>query len=50
MARARVAWQRLHDGANTEAERLRASDFLERIAWEEGRAEAQSPPGPHGSP
>jgi hypothetical protein len=50
MARARVAWQRLHDGANTEAERLRASDFLERIAWEEGRAEAQSPPGPQGSP
>lgn len=37
LARARVAWQRLREDGETEAERLRASDFLERIAWEERR-------------
>jgi tetratricopeptide (TPR) repeat protein len=35
--RSRAAFQRLRDGAKTEAERLRAGDFLERIAWELAR-------------
>jgi tetratricopeptide (TPR) repeat protein len=34
-ARSRAAYQRLREGAKNEAERLRADDFLERIAWEE---------------
>jgi hypothetical protein len=36
-ARSRAAYQRLRDEAKNEAERLRAADFLERIAWEEAR-------------
>jgi hypothetical protein len=36
-ARSRAAYERLRAGAKNEAERLRASDFLERIAWEEAR-------------
>jgi tetratricopeptide (TPR) repeat protein len=35
--RSRAAYQRLRDEAPNEAERLRANDFLERIAWEEAR-------------
>ena len=37
IARSRAAYQRLRDGAQNEAERLRAGDFLERIDWEEAR-------------
>jgi tetratricopeptide (TPR) repeat protein len=33
----RSAYERLRDDATNEAERLRATDFLERIAWEEHR-------------
>jgi hypothetical protein len=35
--RSRAAYERLRDQAANEAERLRAADFLERIAWEEAR-------------
>jgi hypothetical protein len=37
-ARSRLALERLKAAAATEAERLRASDFLERLAWDEARA------------
>jgi tetratricopeptide (TPR) repeat protein len=35
----RAAFQRVRDEATTEADRLRAQDWLERIAWEERRAQ-----------
>ncbi len=37
LPRARAAFERLKSAATTEADRLRASDFLERIDWEERR-------------
>jgi hypothetical protein len=39
----RAAWERLRDDAPTEADRLRAQDFLDRIAWEEGKQERRQP-------
>jgi hypothetical protein len=37
LALARSSFQHLAAAADNEAERLRSRDFLERIAWEEGR-------------
>ena len=37
LPRSRAAYLRLRDEAKNEAERLRASDFLERLDWEEAR-------------
>lgn len=37
LAQSRTLYQRLQTQATNEADRLRASDFLERIAWEENR-------------
>ena len=36
----RLAWRRVREEARTQADRLRAEDFLERIDWEEKRAAA----------
>jgi hypothetical protein len=44
--RSRLALDRLKADAATEAERLRAGDFLERLAWEEARVRAESRPAP----
>ncbi|HEY0709730.1 MAG TPA: hypothetical protein VGG33_23155 [Polyangia bacterium] len=41
----RAAWERLRADAPTEADRLRAGDFLERIAWEEQHPIARPQPG-----
>jgi tetratricopeptide (TPR) repeat protein len=38
LSRSRAAYQRLRAEGKNEAERLRAADFLERIAWEQARA------------
>jgi tetratricopeptide (TPR) repeat protein len=41
LGRSRRAWEEIHTSARTQADRLRAGDFLERIAWEERRLQAR---------
>lgn len=37
LERSRLAAEKMRDGASTQAERLRAEDFLERLAWQRAR-------------
>jgi hypothetical protein len=40
LGQSRRAWAEIRNSARTQADRLRATDFLERIAWEERRRQA----------
>jgi hypothetical protein len=40
LGRSRRAWAEIRDSARSQADRLRATDFLERIDWEERRRQA----------